>query len=97
MVELTLEVGKRLDLDADRRRNLEFGALLHDVGKIAIPKEIINKPGRLEPGEWAIVKTHTVEGQRILSASAASWAGGAHRSLSSRALGWHRVSRWARR
>jgi HD-GYP domain-containing protein (c-di-GMP phosphodiesterase class II) len=32
-------------LSAGRRRNLEFGALLHDVGKIAIPKEIINKPG----------------------------------------------------
>ena len=66
VVQLAVEVGKHLGLDEDRRRNLEFGALLHDVGKIAIPKEIINKPGRLEPGEWTIVKTHTVEGQRIL-------------------------------
>jgi HD-GYP domain-containing protein (c-di-GMP phosphodiesterase class II) len=47
-------------------RNLEFGALLHDVGKIAIPKEIINKPGKLDPREWMLVKTHTLEGQRML-------------------------------
>ncbi|MGA2929646.1 MAG: HD domain-containing phosphohydrolase, partial [Solirubrobacteraceae bacterium] len=53
-------------LDAGQRRNLEFAALLHDVGKIAIPKEIINKPGKLDPDEWRIVATHTVEGQWLL-------------------------------
>jgi len=66
VVGLTLDVADRLGLTAERRRNLEFAALLHDVGKIAIPKEIINKPGKLDPSEWAIVKTHTVEGQRML-------------------------------
>jgi putative nucleotidyltransferase with HDIG domain len=66
VVGLTLDVADRLELSAERRRNLEFAALLHDVGKIAIPKEIINKPGKLDPQEWAIVKTHTVEGQRML-------------------------------
>jgi putative nucleotidyltransferase with HDIG domain len=66
VVTLTLEVAGRLDLPAERRRNLEFAALLHDVGKIAIPKEIINKPGKLDPREWTIVKTHTVEGQKML-------------------------------
>jgi HD-GYP domain-containing protein (c-di-GMP phosphodiesterase class II) len=55
-----------LGLDANRQRNVEFGALLHDVGKIAVPKEIINKPGKLDDSEWEIIKTHTVEGQRIL-------------------------------
>ena len=55
-----------LGLDAERRRNLEFGALLHDVGKIAIPKEIINKPGKLDPDEWTVIKTHTLEGQKML-------------------------------
>ena len=44
----------------------EFGALLHDVGKIAIPKEIINKPGKLDEDEWRVMKTHTIEGQRML-------------------------------
>ncbi len=66
VVALTLELAEHLDLPAEHRRNLEFAALLHDVGKIAIPKEIINKPGKLDPEEWTIVKTHTVEGQRML-------------------------------
>jgi hypothetical protein len=39
---------------------------LHDVGKIAIPKAIINKPGKLDPAEWTIIKTHTLEGQKML-------------------------------
>ena len=47
-------------------RNVEFGALLHDVGKIAVPKEIINKPGKLDEREWEIIKTHTIEGQKML-------------------------------
>jgi putative nucleotidyltransferase with HDIG domain len=66
VVALTLELAEHLELSAERRRNLEFAALLHDVGKIAIPKEIINKPGKLDPHEWTIVKTHTVEGQKML-------------------------------
>jgi len=66
VVELALEIGQRLHLDDGRLRNLEFAALLHDVGKVAIPKEIINKPGKLDPHEWQIIKTHTLEGQRML-------------------------------
>jgi putative nucleotidyltransferase with HDIG domain len=66
VVELALAVADRLELSPERRRNLEFGALLHDVGKIAIPKVIVNKPGALDPEEWEIMKTHTVEGQRML-------------------------------
>ena len=66
VVDLALAVGERLALSAEQLRNLEFGALLHDVGKVAIPKEIINKPGHLNPEEWTIIKTHTVEGQRML-------------------------------
>jgi putative nucleotidyltransferase with HDIG domain len=66
VVALCLAVAERLGLDAERRRNLEFAALLHDVGKIAVPKSIINKPGKLSPEEWTIIKTHTVEGQSML-------------------------------
>jgi putative nucleotidyltransferase with HDIG domain len=67
VVSLALAVGAQLGLDAERRRNLEFGALLHDVGKIAIPKEILNKPGKLDPDEWELMKTHTTEGERMLN------------------------------
>jgi putative nucleotidyltransferase with HDIG domain len=66
VVELTVTVADRLRVDDDTRRAAEFGALLHDVGKVAIPNEIINKPGPLDDEEWAIMKTHTVEGQRML-------------------------------
>ena len=43
-----------------------MAALLHDVGKIAIPKEILNKPSRLTEEEFELMKTHTVEGQALL-------------------------------
>ncbi len=66
VVRLALDVARALELDAARARNVEFGALLHDVGKIAVPKEIINKPGKLDPHEWEVIKTHTIEGQRML-------------------------------
>ncbi|MGN6869978.1 MAG: HD-GYP domain-containing protein [Solirubrobacteraceae bacterium] len=67
VLELSLAVGAHVGLDAEQFRNLEFAALLHDVGKIVIPKEILNKPGKLEPDEWTIMKSHTVEGQRVLA------------------------------
>ena len=66
VVELTLQVADRLRVDDETRRGAEFGALLHDVGKIHIPNAIINKPGPLDDEEWAVMKTHTVEGQRML-------------------------------
>ena len=66
VVALTLRVGERLGLDAAQQRNLEFASLLHDVGKIAIPKEILNKPGKLNAEEWEVIRGHTVEGQKML-------------------------------
>jgi len=66
VVELAKAVGPMLELDEDQLRRLEFAALLHDIGKIAIPKEIINKPGDLDDHEWTIIKTHTIEGQKLL-------------------------------
>jgi putative nucleotidyltransferase with HDIG domain len=66
VVQLALQVARDLGLDAAQQRKVEFGALLHDVGKIAVPKEIVNKPGKLDDREWAIIKTHTIEGQKML-------------------------------
>jgi putative nucleotidyltransferase with HDIG domain len=67
VLDLALAVAERLGFDANRRRNLEFASLLHDVGKIAIPKEILHKPGKLDPEEWEIMKSHTLEGERFLA------------------------------
>lgn len=66
VVALSLAVASELGLDPERTRNVEFGALLHDVGKLSVPNEIINKPGPLDAQEWEIVKRHTIEGQRML-------------------------------
>lgn len=66
VTELATAVAADLRLGPKQRRLVEFAALLHDVGKIAIPKEIIQKPGALDDREWAVIKTHTVEGQRML-------------------------------
>jgi HD-GYP domain-containing protein (c-di-GMP phosphodiesterase class II) len=66
VVDLCKAVGPMLGLSEDQLRRLELAALLHDVGKIAIPKSIINKPGKLTPEERAIIETHTVEGEKML-------------------------------
>ena len=67
VVSLVLAVCDSLGLDAGTRRDAEFAALLHDVGKIKIPAEVINKPGALDPDERALIETHTLEGERLLS------------------------------
>jgi HD-GYP domain-containing protein (c-di-GMP phosphodiesterase class II) len=66
VVALALSVGRRLGLDARAQRRLEFGALLHDIGKLKVPAEIINKPGKLTPAEWEVIKRHPEDGQRML-------------------------------
>ena len=66
VVVLSVQVAEQLGVDEDVLRETEMGALLHDIGKIAVPDEIINKPGALNDEEWAIMKTHTVEGERML-------------------------------
>ena len=66
VVDLATAVAGELGLDARLRRECEFGALLHDVGKLRVPKELINKPGPLTLGEWTIMRAHTIEGQRML-------------------------------
>ncbi|HYG97061.1 MAG TPA: HD-GYP domain-containing protein [Solirubrobacterales bacterium] len=66
VVELSLAVSDRLGLGFDQRRNVEFAALLHDVGKIAVPNEIINKKGPLDEAEWKVMHQHTIEGERML-------------------------------
>jgi HD-GYP domain-containing protein (c-di-GMP phosphodiesterase class II) len=67
VVSLTLAVADRLELEPRERRTAEFTALLHDIGKIRMPAEIINKPGPLDPDERRIIQTHSVEGQQMLA------------------------------
>jgi HD-GYP domain-containing protein (c-di-GMP phosphodiesterase class II) len=66
VVELVNAVADELNVPEQSRRELEFAAMLHDVGKIAIPKEILNKPSSLDDREFEVMKTHTIEGQFLL-------------------------------
>jgi HD-GYP domain-containing protein (c-di-GMP phosphodiesterase class II) len=66
VVELANAVANELGVDPSDRQELEFAAMLHDVGKITIPKEILNKPSSLSPEEFELMKQHTIEGQFML-------------------------------
>lgn len=56
----------KLNLEGKNKDILSAGLILHDVGKIGIPDRILNKPARLDPEEWEIMKTHAEKGAKIL-------------------------------
>ena len=66
VVELVMAVADRLELDGQTRRHAEFAALLHDVGKVKMPVELINKPGALNAEERSLMNTHTIVGEQML-------------------------------
>jgi two-component system cell cycle response regulator len=68
---LAAEVGRMLGLRRDELEELDRAAQLHDLGKLAVPDEILSKPGPLDEREWAFVRQHTIVGERILRASPA--------------------------
>jgi putative nucleotidyltransferase with HDIG domain len=63
---LSVEVGRELGLDAADLRTLQFSGILHDVGKIGIPEQVLLKPGRLTPEEFVLVRGHSVIGAEIV-------------------------------
>lgn len=64
---LSLAIAERMGLRQEQREGLRIAALLHDIGKLAVPVEILSKPGRLNEHEFELVKTHPAIGYRILS------------------------------
>jgi diguanylate cyclase (GGDEF)-like protein len=68
VVELAGAVSRGLGLDDDEVGRVQAAALLHDVGKVGVPDEILNKPGKLNDEEWLLMKEHTIIGERILRA-----------------------------
>ncbi|MEW5721829.1 MAG: HD-GYP domain-containing protein [Thermodesulfobacteriota bacterium] len=67
---LSVSFGRYLGMDKEQLRELGLGAMLQDVGKVLIPLEIINKPGRLDDREREVVKKHSLLGARLLKDSA---------------------------
>jgi diguanylate cyclase (GGDEF)-like protein len=71
VAHLCTAVGMRLGVRGDDLEELIIAAQLHDVGKIGIPDAVLHKPGPLDEGEWALIRQHTLIGQRILGAAPA--------------------------
>lgn len=66
VVTFSLRLGFELGLEKEKLRDLELGALLHDIGKIGVPDAILRKPAKLNEDEWAKMKLHPLHGQKIL-------------------------------
>lgn len=66
VVSYSLRLGRELGLNPDEMRALEFGSLLHDIGKIGVPDAILRKPGKLTDEEWVVMKEHPALGEQIL-------------------------------
>jgi HD-GYP domain-containing protein (c-di-GMP phosphodiesterase class II) len=66
VAHLAVEVGRRLGMSEPELAELEVAAALHDLGKIAVPQEILDKPGPLSADEWEIVRRHPVEAEEIV-------------------------------
>lgn len=68
VVALAGAVARRLNVDAEEVERIAAAALLHDIGKVAVPDSILSKPGPLNDEEWQVMRGHSAVGERILRA-----------------------------
>jgi putative nucleotidyltransferase with HDIG domain len=66
VVSYSLRLGREYGLNSDEMKALEFGSLLHDIGKIGVPDSILRKPAKLTEEEWVRMREHPLHGQQIL-------------------------------
>src|SRR6266446_7887707 len=66
VVSYSLRLGREYGLNRDEMKALEFGSLLHDIGKIGVPDAILRKPAKLSDEEWISMRQHPTHGQMIL-------------------------------
>ena len=66
VVTYSLRLGREYGLSSDEMKALEFGSLLHDIGKIGVPDSILRKPAKLTEEEWVRMREHPLHGQQIL-------------------------------
>jgi len=66
VVSFSLRLGREMGLAPSHLRSLEFGSLLHDIGKIGVPDAILRKPAALDEDEWTRMREHPLHGQKIL-------------------------------
>ena len=68
VAERALQLGRASGLDKHDLLILGCAAYLHDIGKITIPQQILNKPGLLNAREWAVIQTHSAQGEALIRA-----------------------------
>ncbi len=73
VAEIAVAIGKEMGWSEDRLQGLRVAALVHDVGKISIPAEILTKPTRLTSGEWALIREHPETSYKILKDIPFAW------------------------
>ena len=66
VADYSMEISKRLGMSKEEQQRLYAAGLLHDIGKIGVPDDILNKTSKLTDAEYEIIKTHTVIGADIL-------------------------------
>lgn len=74
VADLAVKVGKAMGLDSNRLEELKIAAILHDVGQLKIPREIIARPQKLSPEEFEVVKLHVDAGHKILKDFQLPWS-----------------------
>jgi phosphate/phosphite/phosphonate ABC transporter binding protein len=73
VADLAVKIGQEMGLDADDLEGIKLGALIHDIGKISIPAEILSRPGVLGPEMFNIIKTHPRSGYEIIGGIDFPW------------------------
>jgi len=70
---LAVAIGRKLGWDRFKLEGLKLGATIHDIGKISVPAEILNRPGRLTESEFGVIKAHPQTGFEILEKTDFPW------------------------
>lgn len=73
VADLSVVIAQEMKLGEDSILGLQLGALVHDIGKIAVPSEILTKTGHLNPAEYALIKTHVERGAEIFASIHFPW------------------------
>jgi len=73
VAELAVAIGEELGLDAERLQGLRLGAQIHDIGKIYVPAEFLNRPGQLSEAEFDIIRSHPLMGYDIVKGIDFPW------------------------
>ncbi len=67
VMEYAIKLAEKLKINSEKILNLKYASLLHDIGKIGVPANILNKESKLDDNEWEIIKRHPVEGAKIIN------------------------------